>query len=264
LITRTHNGYHLGDNLVHLNFLRKVALAHPDRQFVHAAQWQYEKQLKDVISDVPNIKLEHFGYMTPALSIDSWRGAGGFWYNHEHRNDFVKFHTDFWFPYLASQMGVDNPIQSAKDMLFDYPTILHGLNGKFPNGCDVLVINSPPGSGQFSGYNGYALAELASAISANGFKVVATAELPSHIVNVETTVKAGLTATQIGSLSIHCHSILMVSTGPSWSTFNIWNQDTVLNRIILLDSERVWLSPNTIHCSNIAEAGNVLKESGLI
>jgi hypothetical protein len=116
-ITRTHNGYHLGDNLVHLNFLRKVALANPDRQFVHAAQWQYIRQLRDVIADVPNIKLEEFGYLLPADSLDSWRGANNFWYSHPNRNDFVNFHLDAWFPYLCERMGVENPMRSSKDMI---------------------------------------------------------------------------------------------------------------------------------------------------
>ncbi len=264
MITRTHCAFHLGDNLIHLHFLRKVALAHPDREFIHAVQWQYEKQLQDVIKDVPNINLEHFGYMTPSDSIDSWRGANGFWYSHPDRNDFVKFHVEHWFPYLAERIGVENPVNTPKDMLFDYPAILQTLNGKFPNYCDVLVINSPPGSGQFGNYNSYALAQLASAIAANDFSVIATSELPPNIVNVRSTAKAGHSVTEIGHLSLHCHTILMVSTGPSWPTFNVWNQDTVMNRIILLDSERVNLSPHTVHCASAEEAAEVLKESGLL
>lgn len=262
MMIRTHNGYHLGDNLVHLNFLRRVALAHPERQFIHYAQWHYIRQLRAVIEDVSNIELGTFDYRLPSDSINAWRGDKGFWYSHEHKNDFVKFHTEFWFPYLASMMNVDNPVQTPEDMLFDYPAILHGLNGKFPTGCDVLVVNSPPGSGQFLDYNAYELGNLASAISTKGFKVVATHEL--HVVNVDCTATAGLTVTQIGTLSLHCHTILMVSTGPSWPTFNIWNQETVKNRIILLEPERVNLSPNSFHCASIMEVAEVLDKSGLI
>src|SRR5258705_8913617 len=123
MITRTHNAYHLGDNLVHLHFLRKVALDNPDRQFVHYAQNQYNWQLRDVIKDVPNIKLDDFGYTLPSDSINAWRGDKEFWYHHPDRNDFVKFHLEAWFPYLCERMQVENPMRTATDMLFDYPAI---------------------------------------------------------------------------------------------------------------------------------------------
>src|SRR6266699_2586382 len=120
---RTHNAYHLGDNLVHLNFLRRAALENPGRRFVHRAQWNYLDQLREVVADVPNIDLSDFNYMMPTNSIDAWRGAGGFWYSHPDKFDFTKFHIKSWFPHLAKRMGIENPIGSTSDMLFDYPAI---------------------------------------------------------------------------------------------------------------------------------------------
>lgn len=257
-VTRTHNAYHLGDNLVHLHFLRKIALVNPDRQFVHYAQWQYLRQLKDVIADTPNIKLEVFGHTLPNDSINAWRGEGNFWYGHPDRNDFVKFHVESWFPYLAGCMKVANPIKTAADMLFDYPAIQKPFDEvkKF----DVLVVNSPPGSGQFSGYNEFAIGELAKRIYHKGFSAKVTHRLPSN--DVPST--EGLSVTQIGQLSLHCHTILMVSTGPSWPTWNIWNTESVKHRIILIDSERINLSPNTEHTSSIEESADMLKSYGLL
>ena len=260
MITRTHNGYHLGDNLVHLHFLRKVALANPDRQFIHAAQWQYLKQLQDLVLDVPNLSLTDYNYLPPADSINAWRGDKQFWYSHPDRNDFVKFHVESWFPYLADRMKVENPVRKREDMLFDYPALLRRKVGELYPACDVLVINSAPGSGQV-GYDQFALAMMADAISAKGFSVVVTDIYPENLVS---TQRLGFNITQIGHLSLSCHAIFMVSTGPSWPTFNIWNQDTVMNRIVLLDSERIWLSPHTIHCRNVGEASEVLKEAGLL
>ncbi len=259
MITRTHNAYHLGDNLVHLHFMRKVALANPDRQFIHAAQWQYLSQLKDLVVDIPNLGLTDFNYMTPPDSIDAWRGANGFWYQSEIRNDFVRFHIEQWFPHLAERLKVENPIKCAKDMLFDYPAINEPKpHLDFKSGFDVLVISSRPGSGQFQGYDESSLVELAKRIQNNGSQIITTSpaySLPhTH----------GLSVTDIGALSLHCHTILMISTGPSWPTFNIWNQDTVMNRIILLEPERVNLAPNTTHCATIDEAAEVLKGVGLL
>jgi hypothetical protein len=261
MIIRTHNAYHLGDNLVHLHFLRKVALANPDRQFVHAAQWQYLKQLQDVVADVPNVELKDFNYTTPSDSINAWRGDKQFWYSHPDRLDFVKFHVEAWFPYLSDRMNVENPIKCAKDMLFDYPAIQTCFGPSRITDCEVLVINSPPGSGQFQRYDEYALAILANGIASKGFKVVVTDDLPK---NLQSTKRFGYSVTQIGGLSLYCHTILMVSTGPSWPTFNIWNQESVKHRIILLEPERVNLSPNTMHCATIDEAAEVLKGEGLL
>ncbi len=255
MITRTHNAYHLGDNLVHLNFLRKVAIANPDRAFVHAAQWQYLRQLQDVVSDVRNIELKDYNYLTPADSIDAWRGAKQFWYSHPDRNDFVKFHVEAWFPYLSDRMGVENPIKCAKDMLFDYPAIKQARKSTF-NGCDILFISNAPGSGQFPAFDPYALAHLAGKLAANHHKLINPASPQPG--------KAFCSLSEIGYFSLHCHTILMVSTGPSWPTFNVWNQESVKNRIILLEPERVNLSPNTMHCATIDEAAEVLKGAGLL
>ncbi len=253
MITRTHNAYHLGDNLVHLNFLRKVALSNPDRQFVHTAQWQYLKQLKDVVVDVPNITLLPFDYLLPADSIDAWRGAKQFWYSHPDRNDFVKFHVEAWFPYLADRMNVENPIKCAKDMLFDYPSIQESLPGDVAP-FDVMIINSRPGSGQFQSYEEHSFLDIRKRLENRGWSVYMT-NVPQQF---------GLSVTQIGHLSLLCHTIVMVSTGPSWPTFNVWNQESVKNRIILLEPERVNLSPNTMHCATVDEAAEVLKGSGLL
>ena len=261
MITRTHNGYHLGDNLVHLHFMRKVALANPDREFIHAAQWQYIRQLSDLTSDVPNLNLMEYGYLTPSDSINAWRGDKQFWYSHPDRNDFVKFHVEAWFPFLADRMSVENPIKCAKDMLFDYPAIKNRIP-TIPGPFDVLVINSPPGSGQFQQYSEFQIGRLAESIFLNNRSVITTSRTPTF--PVACTADTNLSVTGIGQLSLHCHTILMVSTGPSWPTFNVWNQESVKNRIILLDNERVNLSPNTTHCRTIDEASEVLKGIGLL
>jgi hypothetical protein len=255
-IIRTHNAYHLGDNLVHLHFLRKVALANPDRQFIHYAQNQYARQLRPVIADIPNIKLDDFGYMLPSDSINAWRGDRRFWYESPIRNDFVRFHFESWFPYLCDRMEVENPMHSCpRDMLFDYPAIRHPINGSFPLPFDILVVNAPPGSGQFQEYDASKMSSVIDRLVKKGWAIFTTGTGIPH---------PFFSATEIGSLSLHCHTILMVSTGPSWPTFNVWNQDSVKNRIILLDNERVNLAPNTMHCSRIEEAEEVLKGAGLL
>ena len=297
---RTHNAYHLGDNLVHLNFLRRVAIANTDKKFVHAASYIHLPQLRDVIADVPNValtELEHdpfYAYCpfdapewrstnyphTGDFTFNAWRGAGGDWYNHPDRNDFVEYHTSHWFPKLADLMGVSNPVTCRESMLFDYPALINQENRKAGNfwdtpDFDVLVINSPPGSGQLAGYDEYALWETAIQICAKGRKVVCT-HRPRGSVNghdnLRVTTDRALTVTQIGNLSLRCHTIVMVSTGPSWPTFNRWNASVIQcmdkashpRRIILLEPERVNLALKTTHVATVQEAADILKKEGLM
>jgi hypothetical protein len=74
----------------------------------------------------------------------------------------------------------------------------------------------------------------------------------------------GFTVTNIGQLSQLCRYIIMIATGPSWPTFNVWNKDSVQLRIILIDNETLGLTKNTEYCSTVAQAVRVLKVRGLL
>ena len=73
-----------------------------------------------------------------------------------------------------------------------------------------------------------------------------------------------MTVTDIGALSRHCRFIIQVSTGPSWPTFNIFNPSTVELRAILLDNEKIEMTPNTVHVHDEAGVLAVLNKVGLI
>jgi hypothetical protein len=261
-ITRTHNALHLGDNLVHLNFLRRVAKTNPDRTFLHYAPNQYMWQLRPVVADIPNLKLEELSYMLPSDSIESWRGFNNFWHQHPNKNDFVGFHVE-WFDMLAKKMKVANPIQEPKDMLFDYPAILEPVKN-YPVPFDALVINSAPGSGQFQHYNEYGLLQIARDMASRGKNVVVTKTGPGPIERVRCTTVENLSITEIGHLSLHCPLIVMVSTGPSWPTFNVWNIESVKERVILLDTERLNFGLNIKHCASADEAREILSSDGYL
>ena len=55
----------------------------------------------------------------------------------------------------------------------------------------------------------------------------------------------------------------MVSTGPSWPTFNVWNQNNVQTRLLFLERERIDL-PRVIHCGTREEARARLQDQGLL
>lgn len=276
-VIRTHNAMHLGDNLVHLNFLRRVAMEMPGCQFIHAARWNHVPQLRDVVADLRNVKLialeedkyyMHADYTAPMIkdSVNAWRGAGGDWYNHPDRNDFVLYHLYHWFPRISGMMGVENPISHGEnDMLFDYPRLCCTIDEKLKS--QILFINSQPMSGQFIGYDDYALANLAVNLWTKNDSLITTSPIPKELIpsgTIRCTADYGLSVSQIGNLSLFAKCIVMVSTGPSWPTFNVWNTITVQHRIILIDQERIELSPNTVHCKSVREATEKLKEYGYL
>jgi hypothetical protein len=93
-----------------------------------------------------------------------------------------------------------------------------------------------------------------------GHKIVTTQ--PSRVEGILCTAKHGYTVTDIGNCSLNCRAILMVSTGPSWPTFNIWNADKIQNRIIILEHERLGLGPNEVYASDVAGAREQLQKTG--
>jgi hypothetical protein len=273
---RTHNAYHLGDNLVHLNFLRRGAMELPGAQFIHAARWNHVPQMRDVVSDLKNVKLvaleedkyyAYGDYTAPMIkdSVNAWRGAGGDWYNHPDRDDFVKYHVQHWFPRISGMLGIDNPIKISSDMLFDYPQICAAVDPWFKS--QILVINSAPKSGQFIAYDDYALCNLAVNLWTKNESLIMTSPIPKELIPkgvIKCTEDYGLSVSQIGNLSLFARCIVMVSTGPSWPTFNVWNTITVQHRIILIDNEVINLAPNTVHCRTVREAAEKLIEYGYL
>ncbi len=243
----TYQDYHLGDDLIHLHFLRQVAINNPKESFLHYASVSSLPQVGEMVAGIPNLSLSASD-KKPKGAINAWRGAEDYWYKHPKRNDFVAFHLE-WFELLAKKMGVSNPIKTRQDMLFNYPSLLTYKYPKF----DVLVINCEPKSGQFKGYNELEIGAMARKLELAGHKV-------TEIVSLE----PWFSITQIGAMSLFCHTIVAVSSGPSWTTWNRWNQDTIKHRILFLDHEKVELDDVTEHTQSVHSAEAMLGDYGLL
>jgi hypothetical protein len=276
----THCDFHLGDNLAHLHLLRDLALRHPPHRFLHAVHACHLKDLAEAVEDRQNI------YLIPmeardAGSIDVWKNAGGFWESHALRNDYAGFCLEN-HRHVAAKMGLESRFTRPEELLFDYPALIKrhvyaemqgplagaGL-AALPNGnlFDFLIVNSQPCSGQFMEYDRVDFFDpLIAELIAVGKRVVVTQK--SAVPGAFWTGDCGLTITGIGSLSLDCTHHVMVSTGPSWPTLNIWNQSSSHGssrvRILLLERERVNLDP-LVHCvSTLAAARRVLQENSLL
>lgn len=255
LVHHTHCGLRLGDNLANLHFLRKLAVAYPDHQFIYAAHVTYLHQLLEMSFDLTNIRLIPFEYRSPK-SLDLWKNAGGFWENHPLKNEYAKFMLIF-FAAQAQEMGLVSPLKFPEDLLFDYPQIQKASPLVEP--YDVLVINSNPLSGQALRYNADQMDYLISDL-AKKYKILLTQK--SRVQGTVCTQERGFTVTDIGNCSLFCRAIVMVSTGPSWPTLNVWNRERVELRVVILQNERLGLGPNEVHAPDVSSAKVALQEKG--
>jgi hypothetical protein len=254
----THCAMRLGDQLAALHFLRALAKAYPDIHFRHSAPLCYLQQMIEVVCDLPNVQLRDIAHSHNEHSWNLWKNAGAFWENHALKNEYAPFMLEF-FAVAAKRMGLESPLKTPTDLLFDYPA----LDGKHltADDFDVLIVNSPPMSGQWRKYDVVAMNTLVQSL---GQRHRCISTHPSGTSVPCTQNVPGFSITNIGQLSQKCRYIVMVSTGPSWPSFNAWNRDKIERRLILIDSEKVELAPNTEHCATVAEASRVLKFWGLL
>lgn len=257
IVIKTFNAFHLGDNLVTLHFLRALARANPDRKFRHCCSSLYLPQLESVVNDLPNLNVAALDEC--ADGVNTWCGTDGWWYRQTDTTDWAANYLR-WLAIVADRLGFPCPFTQPRDLLFDYPAL---KSGAVPWGIKgILVVNSPPLSGQFAGFSSDGFDRIIRLLYNAGHTVVTTQ--PSLIEHVPCTQDHRLTITGIGRLSQQCRAIVGVATGPMWTTWNVWSDTTVDHRIILSDRERVDLSPNTAHANSLSLVPELLRERGLI
>jgi hypothetical protein len=237
----TYNEYHLGDQLVHLNFLRKACRENPDTEFTHHCNPAHHAQLAPLCEYVP-ITLADLS--VPPGAHNAWIGRDNYYYNHPLRSDWVLFHLS-WFDHLSSLLGISNPIAVRSDLLFDYDALKQPTKYDF----DYLIINSPPNSGQLPDFHPNILTNKVRFLLNEGHKVVTTA--PTGM--CPCTLDHHFTVTDIGVLSNSVKHIWGVATGPMWTTFNIFNQNKVLSRTFYCAHQTVYLTDNTITKHRLSE-----------
>lgn len=265
---RTFCAYHLGDQLVHLNFLHRCARAlslsnGPGAVFEHAAPGHYLPELDAAVAGIDGIRLESLevppelrGYgPSPWAPVNAWRGSGGWWYAHPRRHDFVASHLD-WFAELARRMGlpIESPIRTREDLLFEFPALSEAKGGpeqaERVEGHNIIVIDSAPQSGQLAAYDPVGLRVLADELAeANPAQKVWRTAGPDRRSLVEW-----------GRLAAWADLIVGVATGPMWLTYHAGARHA--RRVWLLDHERVEICGGEGHARTVAQLRSLLFAEG--
>lgn len=218
-----HNAYHLGDCLYHLHYLMRLwRLSGRASTFFCAAS--YHAELSAFLPDGFDIRLEPLE-ARPAESVDCWIGANDFHIRHPNWHDYHAFYVDF-FKSLSAVAGVHCPIQRPADMLFDSPAI--PARGVPSVEYDWLIVNAKPLSGQWD-TDGDDWIGLVTMLLNAGQRVITTH--PCGIHRVPATINLRWRVADIAKLSMGVRNLVAIDTGPTGSTFNIWNQG--INRFIL-------------------------------
>jgi hypothetical protein len=257
-VYHTFNEWHLGDNLIHLNFLRRLAVEHPDCQFVHACRAEYHEQLHPVLRPLANVKIVPLKGRNPN-GIDSWRNRGA-WLPYEAQSplrlDWVSFYLGF-FDDLARRMGLPTPIHSKEDLLFDYPALRDdtALRGHW----DVLVCNNSGFSRQLRGWKEGDWDDIIDRLLKAGRSVVCTQPARTR---TDCTWEHRISVTGVGNISLHADRIIGCPCGPMWPTFNIWNQQNP--RIVVLSKETVALGSQTRHARSKTDLLGIMQADGWI
>lgn len=253
----THEFHNCGDQLIHLHLVRALTKLYPDTFFTHFCNGCHHENLREVISDLPNILLVPFE--SPLWqerqheSIGVWKNEGGAWVESPFRWDWSAYHL-WWHKVVARRMGFESPFTVREHLLFDYPALEEEYAGS-TFAADFLIGDSAPSSGQYSEWADHSkepLNRLVDILRASGKTILRTSDLKS----------LGCTISEIGRASVFYRHNIMVPNGPFWATMNTTNHhfSKGRKRIILMDNGEQLNMPNIIQCANVDEVMTIAKE----
>lgn len=187
----------------------------------------------------------------PEGSVDCWIGRDGFHTDHNW-HEYDTFYVEH-FADLSAKIGVASPVKTRADMLFDSPAIPEQVIT--PDRFDWLIINAEGQSGQWDHSPDLFMRVIQSIL--NSRRSVVTTH-PCGIYRVPSTINWRYNVAQIAKLSTQVENILAVDTGPTGATFNVWNEKTVKNRLIL-HKENWFTHPNTVAIHSPGQIWGALK-----
>ena len=208
-----YNEYHLGDNVFHLTFLRKLCAVTNDN-FVYCVNANYLPELQHhIVGYESRIELRTLEQRLPS-AINAW--IGEIYYQHPNNFMFDWFYVD-WFNYLTTKIYGET---------FNITLVSNYLPlSKKVDGYDYLVINSVPCSGQFAYYN--SLDATLQQLS-DSRRIITTKKVPG----VECTLDYNMNLIDIGTIASNSDNIIAINTGPISTCLNQWAIKNVKSWVI--------------------------------
>lgn len=207
----TYNELHLGDNVYHLDYLKKIINKYPEYRFAHYCNAQYHTQLQATLVGYEDTIRLYSTLNIPLNSINSWIGSGGWFYTWvSNKIDKLPILYDEmyieWYNLLETTYGLPNPIKTSDDFLLHFNGLdVYDLEKTY----DVLIINSVPMSGQYV-YEYELFYKFCNTMSGNGMTLITTNKLE----NYECTLDYNYNICDIAKISTKCKYILAIHTGP--------------------------------------------------
>ncbi len=230
----TYIEYHLGDNLTHLCYLRRLAGYYPNTNFKHYCKIEYISELNFYIADLNNISINPLESRTLGAT-NAWKNHQKYWEGHSVKNMFHIFYREF-YNQLSEKLGLINPMLDESDFIFDEKIIWQALKDRDFKSYDWLVVNSTPLSSQFTDVNNELdkfCIELAKTNS-----IITTKKVAS----IPCTVDLNMNLLEIAGQSMSTKYQLMISTGPSWLILNGFNINNSKGIYILCENEIIAFS----------------------
>jgi hypothetical protein len=224
----THIIYNIGDNIIHLNYLKKLAKLNQGILFLHFLKSEYINQISEYIIE-DNIRLLPLE-IRPIWSINSWKNDKKYWSKHPNKYKFEDFYLEY-FDRISKKLGLKNPITNKEDLIIDAERMV-SKNKKYQN-YDYFIVNSEPKSDQFD-YDENELNLLIKKISET-HSIITTKKIES----IPCTQDSNMTLYDIGIQSTKCKKHIMIATGPCWFALNSYNIKNSEGIYLLLRDEQI-------------------------
>ena len=211
----THMEPHLGDNVYHLDYLRKIIDNNPEYYFTHYAREKYLNELQtQIIGYENNIQLKSYEQGIPSDSIHGWINTDNWFHGYYKPKalqiegcpiSYDKMYIE-WYDLLEQKYNLPNPIKTSEDFKLNFKKLdTYDLEKIY----DVLIINSIPQSNQYN-YEEDLFKKLTYHLIDQGYNVITTKKID----NIECTLDYDYNLAQIAKISTKTPIIIAVHTGP--------------------------------------------------
>lgn len=258
MIYTSANG-HLGDTVWALHVICRIYGQHK-----FYCPREYHWQLFDIVADCKDCNIELLPLEdAPKDALNTWIACGRFEHagvRYENNIDMVDYLLR-WSRAMMVEGDMPPTFGNREDLLFDFPAICRNVVA--PE-FDVLVVNSPPLSGQCPGWDQGEMDGLIHDLAGigHGRRVLCTNPTTAdhfQLIGVRdynvNTVSASLC--NIGNLSLRAKLVVATASGAHWCIWNPWRTCPLY---LFLSPQKLDYGQKIPHAANVAEMREHLRE----